>query len=502
MPSVTADPTTAQWDRSFFGHPRGLATLFMTEMWERFSYYGMRALLILYLTAKVRDGGLGFADSRAGAVYGLYTAMAYLMCLAGGWVADLFIGQRRAVMIGAILITAGEFCLMAPSESVFYLGLVLLVAGTGFLKGNVSTIVGQLYAKDDTRRDSGFSVFYMGINIGAFLSPILCGYVGEHYSWRLGFGLCGIGMLLGMIQYALSGRWLGHAGLQPAKTGGKEKRTAIRAMLAAGAVLAILVILGTTGAVRLDANLISDGLGWCLLGIAIVVFAWLIFFGEWSKEERKRSGAILVLFIASAVFWASFEQAGSSLNLFAERGTNRHVPGFIAAILRQNEFPASWYQFVQPLFVIVFAPVFAWLWLRMGKREPSSPAKFSAGLLFAGLAFAVMVPAAMIAANGKLAGPNWLNLCYFLQTIGELCLSPVGLSAMSKLAPARAAGFMMGIWFLSISIGNWMAGKAASLYSSMPLPQLFGTVTLFSIVAAIVLFALVKPTVRLMGDVN
>src|SRR5579862_4271974 len=502
MPLTTADPASAQWDRSFFGHPRGLSTLFMTEMWERFSYYGMRALLIYYLTSTAARGGLGFSDSKAGAVYGLYTAMVYLMCLGGGWIADLFIGQRRAVLYGGVLIAAGEFCLMAPSISVFYLGLVLLMAGTGFLKGNVSTIVGQLYTREDPRRDSGFSIFYMGINIGAFLSPIFCGYVGEHFSWRLGFGLCGLGMLAGLVQYVLTSRFLGDAGLYPVPADRSKKRTAILAMGAGLGTLLLIALLGATGVIDLNANLISDGLGWCLLGISAIVFAWLIFFGDWTIEERKRSAAILVLFVASAVFWAAFEQAGSSLSLFAERNTNRHVPGFIASILRQDVFPASWYQFVQPIFVVLLAPVFAWLWLRMRNHEPSSPAKFSVGLLFGGAAFAIMVPAAIIATGGKMAGPQWLVLCYFLQTIGELCLSPVGLSAMTKLAPQRAAGFMMGIWFLSISIGNWLAGEAASLYSSMPLTELFGSVAVFSIVAAFALLLLVKPTVKLMGGVN
>jgi POT family proton-dependent oligopeptide transporter len=390
---------------------------------------------------------------------------------------------------------------------VFYLGLVLLMAGTGFLKGNVSTIVGQLYTREDPRRDSGFSIFYMGINIGALLSPILCGYVGEHFSWRLGFGLCGLGMLAGLVQYVITGRYLGQAGLHPAVTGDidadrSRKRTAIRALTTGTAVLVLIAILGATGIVDLNANLISDALGWCLLGISALVFAWLIFFGDWTPEERKRSAAILVLFIASALFWAAFEQAGSSLSLFAERNTDRHVPGFIAAILRQGEFPASWYQFVQPIFVVALAPLFAWLWLRMGKREPSSPAKFSAGLFFGGAAFVVMVPAAMIASGGRMAGPLWLTVCYLLQTLGELCLSPVGLSAMTKLAPDRAAGFMMGIWFLSISIGNWLAGEAASLYSSMPLTELFGSVAVFSLVAALALLVLVKPTIKLMGGVN
>jgi proton-dependent oligopeptide transporter, POT family len=507
MPVTTADPASAQWDRSFFGHPRGLSTLFMTEMWERFSYYGMRALLIYYLTATAAHGGLGFTDSKAGAVYGLYTAMVYLMCLGGGWIADLFIGQRRAVFYGGILIAAGEFCLMAPSTSVFYLGLVLLMAGTGFLKGNVSTIVGQLYTREDPRRDSGFSIFYMGINIGALISPIFCGYIGEHFSWRLGFGLCGLGMLAGLVQYVITARYLGAAGLHPAVTGDidadrRRKRTAVRALSAGTAVLVLVAILGATGIVDLNANLISEALGWSLLGISALVFAWLIFFGDWTPEERKRSAAILVLFIASSLFWASFEQAGSSLSLFAERNTDRHVPGFLAAILRQSEFPASWYQLVEPIFVVALAPVFAWLWLRMGKREPSSPAKFSIGLFLAGAAFVVMIPAAMIASGGAMAGPHWLNVCYLLQALGELCLSPVGLSAMTKLAPDRAAGFMMGIWFLSISIGNWLAGEAASLYSSMPITELFGSVAVFSIVAAIALMLLVKPTVKLMGGVN
>ena len=346
MPVTTADPASAQWDRSFFGHPRGLSTLFMTEMWERFSYYGMRALLIYYLTATAAHGGLGFTDSKAGAVYGLYTAMVYLMCLGGGWIADLFIGQRRAVLYGGILIAAGEFCLMAPSTTVFYLGLVLLMAGTGFLKGNVSTIVGQLYTREDPRRDSGFSIFYMGINIGALLSPILCGYVGEHFSWRLGFGLCGLGMLAGVIQYAITGRYLGEAGLHPAVTGDidadrSRRRTAIRALSVGIGALVLITVLGATGIIDLNANLISDALGWCLLGISALVFAWLIFFGDWTPEERKRSAAILVLFIASALFWAAFEQAGSSLSLFAERNTDATSPDSSRPFCDRTNFPRA-----------------------------------------------------------------------------------------------------------------------------------------------------------------
>ncbi len=496
---LTASLNAARADKSFFGHPRGLATLFFTEMWERFSYYGMRAILIFYLTASVAHGGLGFADSKAGAIYGLYASMVYLMCLAGGWIADRVIGQRRAVLVGSIFIAVGEFCLVVPKVSAFYLGLILLVCGTGLLKGNVSTIVGQLYHQGDARRDSGFSIFYMGINLGALISPLICGYVGERISWRLGFGVAGLGMLAGLVQYLATSRHLGSAGLHPASTGDpardeREKKSAIRAMGIGAAVLAVLAALSMTGVVEISATMLSDGQGWLLLGISVVVFSWLIFFGNWTPVERKRSAAILVLFVASALFWAAFEQAGSSLSLFAERGTDCRIFGF--------SFPASWFQSVQPIFVIALAPVFAWLWLAMGRREPSSPAKFSMGLLSGGLAFAILVPAAYMVVSGAKVGPWWLIGTYLLQTIGELSLSPVGLSAMTKLAPARAAGFMMGIWFLSTSIGNWLAGKAASLYSSMPLPTLFGSVAVFSIVAALALAVLIKPTVRLMQGVK
>ncbi|MGO9616975.1 MAG: peptide MFS transporter, partial [Bryobacteraceae bacterium] len=357
------------------------------------------------------------------------------------------------------------------------------------------------YRQGDPRRDSGFSIFYMGINIGALISPIFCGWVGERISWRLGFGLAGLGMLAGVIQYVLQLKYLGDAGRHPASTGDaaadiRQRSNAIWAVGGGLAVLAALGLLGATGVIAFTASLISDSLGWALLGISVVVFAWLIFSKTWTAEERKRSAAILVLFVASAVFWASYEQAGSSLSLFAERSTDRHIFGF--------EFPASWFQFVQPVFVIALAPVFAWLWLAMNRRkiEPSSPAKFSMGLLWAGLAIAILVPAALMSEHGALVSYWWLTGTYFMQTIGELCLSPVGLSAMTKLAPARAAGFMMGIWFLSISIGNWTAGKAASLYSSIPLPSLFGVVAGCTIVAALVLALVIRPTVRLMSGVN
>jgi POT family proton-dependent oligopeptide transporter len=489
----------ARNDTSFFGHPRGLATLFFVEMWERFSYYGMRALLILFMTASVTRGGLGFPVVKAGAIYGFYTAMVYLLSLPGGWVADRIFGQRRAVLYGGILIVAGQAFLMSPGVQGFYAGLGLLMFGTGMLKPNASTMVGQLYAQGDRRRDSAFSIYYMGINLGALLAPLAVGWVGERIGWRLGFGLAGLGMVVGLIQYSLSGKYLGSAGLHPVapkspEAGRRLKRNTGLVAAASALILGTIGLLSATGRLEITAQQVSASLGLVLIIVSAGVFAWLLLGRGWSVAERKRSGAILVLFVASSVFWAAYEQAGSSLSLFAERSTDRVVLGF--------NFPASWFQFVPALFVMILAPLFAWLWIALGKREPSSPAKFVWALLFGGIAFAILVPPARAAIRGALVSPGWLLGTYFLQTVGEMCLSPVGLSAMTKLAPARVAGMMMGLFFVSLSIGDYLAGVAASLYESMPLPELFGVVACISFGAALVLVLLVKPTVRLMGGVK
>jgi POT family proton-dependent oligopeptide transporter len=510
MAESVALPTIAKYNTSFFGHPRGLATLFFTEMWERYSYYGTRALLILYMTAATQTGGLGFSVMKSGAIYGFYTAMVYLLSLPGGWVADRIIGQQRAVLVGGILIAVGNFCLASPPITAFYTGLAFLMAGTGLLKPNVSTIVGQLYSPEDKRRDSGFSIFYMGINIGAF-SPLIVGFVGEVINWRLGFATSGIGMLIGVVQYLLTGKYLGEAGRHPASTGDPvrdraQKQKGTIAVLALLAILGILAALAANGVIRVTAESISNGLGWVLLIIAGGVFSWMIFSKGWSLQERKRAAAILVLFITSAIFWAAYEQAGSTLNLFAERNTDRHVAALVPRVLHPlipesflgKIYPASWFQNVQPFFVLLLAPIYAWLWIRMGRREPSSPAKFSAGLFFVGMSFLVLLPAA----GGMNVSPHWLNAAYFLSVVGEMCLSPVGLSAMTKLAPTRAVGFVMGVWFLSISIGNWLAGRAGSLFESMSMPKLFGISAVVPIAGALVLLLLVKPTKKLMSGVS
>ena len=474
-------------DHGFFGHPVGLRTLFLTELWERFSYYGMRALLILFMTAPAARKGLGFTTPEAGAIYGLYTGMVYLLALPGGWIADKVLGARRTVLYGGIIIASGHFCLAIPTVITFFIGLVLIVSGTGMLKPNVSTMVGQLYPQHDPRRDAGFSIFYIGINLGAFIAPLICSYVGESINWHYGFGLAGLGMTIGVVQYALSGKTLGDAGARPVTL------PAERARFRWG-ILVFLIVLLALGKLAFDGTIsiesMSSGFGVMLTLIVIVLFAGLLIFGKWSSEERKRLIAIFVLFAAAALFWSIYEEAGSTLNLFADRNTDRSVPGMT------QPFPAGWFQSLPALFVITIAPMFAWLWVKLGERNPSSTIKFSIGLLFAGLSFMILIPIA-----GKLGvSPIWLTLTYLLQTIGELCLSPVGLSAMTKLAPQRVAGLIMGIFFLSISVGDYISGRLASIYETMPLPKLFGTVGASAIVLGAILAMFNKPMKRLTGS--
>ncbi|HVT60628.1 MAG TPA: peptide MFS transporter [Thermoanaerobaculia bacterium] len=487
-------------DRRFFGHPRGLATLFLTEFWERFSYYGMRGLLILFMTADGVRGGLGFSTPRAGAIYGLYTGSVWLASLPGGWIADRLLGQRRAVFIGGCVIAAGHFCLAVDSLATFFLGLVLIASGTGLLKPNVSTMVGELYPEGGGRRDAGFSIFYSGINLGALAAPLVCGELGEKVNWHLGFAMAGVGMVLGLIQYKAGGRHLGEAGLRPnAGVDPAARRKAVRTLVGGAAAALLVGGLIASGVIGLTAERAAQGASLAIGALGALYFAFQFLFGGLDRRETKRMLALLVLFVFSAVFWAGFEQAGSSLNLFAEQLTNRNVLGWHPA--------ASTFQSVEPLFVIVFAPVLAWLWVRLGRRNPSSPFKFSLGLFLGALGLVVVVFAALASVGTavfrpgiepRLVGPMWLVVTYLLQGLGELCLSPVGLSTVTKLAPRRKVSQLMGIWFLSLSLGNLLAGQVAGRFDSVPLFQIFGAVAAVTAGAGLLMLLLVRPMRNLM----
>jgi POT family proton-dependent oligopeptide transporter len=443
---MNATAPTKQW----FGHPRGLSTLFFTEMWERFSYYGMRAILLLYMVAPASSGGLGFATEKGTSVYGWYTMGVYAMSIPGGWIADRFLGLYRSVLVGGIIIALGHFSMVFPSTQMFYLGLCLVVIGTGMLKPNVSSLVGTLYDKEDVRRDAGFSVFYMGINVGAFIAPLICGPLAQRIDWHWGFGAAGIGMTFGVIQYWFGKRYL--IGSEAPRTDSSRAREDHSTQRAPAPPL--------------------------------------------TKTDWNRILVIFILFVFATIFWAAFEQAGSSLNLFADRLTNLHMFG--------TDVPSSTFQSIQPLFVIALSPLFGLIWLRMGKREPSSPAKFTLGLIFVGIGFLLLVPASGLAQSGGgvKVSPWWLVGVYFFHTVGELCLSPVGLSMVTKLAPERIVGLMMGVWFLSISLGNKLGGYTAGFFERLPLPTLFGAVAATTVAAGLILAVFIKPIRRLMGGVH
>jgi POT family proton-dependent oligopeptide transporter len=485
--------TDARW----FGHPRGLSTLFFTEMWERFSYYGMRALLVLFMTNAVATGGMGMDDVTATAIYGLYTAAVYVVALPGGWIADRLLGLRRTVFWGGTVIALGHFTLAIPNVIAFYIGLTLIVIGTGLLKPNISAMVGDLYPEGGSRRDAGFSIYYMGINVGGFLGPLVCGYLGEVVDWHLGFGAAGVGMVFGLIQYSFGGRHLGTAGeLRPEVQVPAVRTAARRALLrtlefVVGLVL-VAAALQATGAIRLSLVGFVDWTGLFIVSLAGFYLLYVVIFGGLTTVEKKRIGVIAVCFLAAACFWSGFEQAGSSMNLFADRLTDRIVGGW--------EMPASWLQSVNGVFIILLAPLFSALWLWLGARNPSIPAKMGFGLIFLGVGFAVLAWGSVNATLENPVSPVWLVVTYFFHTVGELCLSPIGLSSITRLSPGRYVGQMMGIWFMGAALGNLVAGRVAGLIESLPMPQLFGAVTMFSVGCGLLLLLFTKPLRGWIGD--
>jgi POT family proton-dependent oligopeptide transporter len=552
-----------QNDTRFFGHPVGLSTLFFSEMWERFSFYGMRAILFLFMTAAIAKGGLGLKPEEAGPIYAMYTSLVYLVAVPGGWLADNFLGQRKAVLYGGIIIMAGHICLAFHGLVFFYAGLGLVIIGTGLLKPNISTIVGQLYSPQDQRRDSGFSIFYMGINMGAFLAPLICSWLAESdmfrdtligwgynpaNSWHWGFGAAAVGMFFGLVQYVAMGKHLGDAGMRPVTPASPEAAAANQKTLRIGigvvlGLILLIVVIGLTSPALLTKDNIKSAYTVILFTVVFGFFYRLFTANKWSPGERARLTVIVVLFSGAAIFWGVFDQAGSTLTLFAEGSTDNRVFGY--------EFPAGWWNSVNAALIVLLAPLFSILWIKLGNKNPSYPAKFSIGLVFAGLGFLWLVFGAsefttgwkeyvstnkaeivaqaekfkveikpekievsqvneIVAKSEKAtdtkqlpAWPRvaiyWLLVVYLLHTIGELCLSPVGLSSMTKLAPAQVQGMMMGVWFLASSVGQFLGGTTAGFYEKFELPTLFTLVGASAMLMAAVMFILNKPVKKMLA---
>jgi POT family proton-dependent oligopeptide transporter len=499
-PPVAEMPVPVTMDSGGLGgHPRGLTTLFFTEMWERFSFYGMRALLIIFMTKSAAEGGLAFPDKQAAGIYGTYTMSGYLLSILGGFIADNFIGARRAVLCGGIIIATGHFAMALDSLPTFFAGLALVAIGTGLLKPNVSSMVGGLYRPEDQRRDAGFSIFYMGINLGGFIAPLVTGYLAQsdgwkarlagwgldpRHSWHWGFAAAGVGMTLGLVMYVLQRQRLAHVGHVPTLAAGDSRPWGRLALVTLGSFALIAIMK------------LSDDHPVLVYVLFAAQIAVTLFFAFRPDIDSKRLAAILVFFFAAEIFWAIFEQTGSSISLFADRLTRNEVFGL--------SFPSSWWQSVNSVWVILLAPVFAFLWIRLGSRQPSSPMKFVLGLLFVSLSFVLMVPAARLTAGGRV-GPFWLVGLFFLQTVGEMLLSPVGLSTMTKLAPRRLVGMVMGIWFLASALGNKLAGVLAGEFKSADAAELatfFWHQALAVGACTLILFALVPWVRKLMGGVH
>ncbi|MCR2821623.1 peptide MFS transporter [Lederbergia panacisoli] len=470
--------------KGFFGHPKGLFTLFFTEFWERFSYYGMRAILIYYMYYAISDGGLGMDKTTAASVMAIYGSLVYMSGIIGGWIADRLLGTKKTVFFGGILIMGGHIALSFPGGVVaLFLSMGLIVIGTGLLKPNVSSIVGDLYSDDDNRRDAGFSIFYMGINLGAFIAPFIVGTLGQKYNFHLGFGVAAIGMFLGLIIFlATRKNNLGLAGSHvPNPLSPDEKK---RVYLGFIIVAIIIIILGAitinTGILTIDrfTMLVS------IFGIVIPTAYFIVMYRsqKTTADERSNLIAYIPLFIASIMFWAIEEQGAIILAQYADQRTQLHFAGL--------KLESSWFQSLNPIFIVIFAPFFAWLWIRLGNRQPSTPAKFAFGLVLAGLSFIVMIFPAYLNGVNTLVSPIWLVLSFFIVVLGELCLSPVGLSATTKLAPAAFSAQTMSLWFLSNASAQAINAQLVKLYKPETEIIYFGVIGGISILLGLILFAM------------
>ncbi|MFF9349611.1 peptide MFS transporter [Streptomyces sp. NPDC014734] len=470
--SLTKDPSSTPGsvsEKTIFGHPSGLAVLFMTEMWERFSFYGMRALLVVYLLSGGPDakegglgGGLGMDLATTTAIYSVYMSMVYLLAMPGGWLGDRLWGPRRTVTVAAVTIMAGHLVLALPGQATFFVGLGLVALGSGLLKANISTMVGHLYdGPNDPRRDGGFTIFYMGINIGAFLAPLIIGTVGQTVNWHLGFALAAVGMALGLVVFLLGSRNLSaQSSVVPKPLSAEERSSWLRKGLGWLAVAVVFYgIVGATGHFTLNWAMIP------LTVIGLIIPAGVLIRikrdKDLSTDEQSKMTGYIWFFVAAAVFWMIYDQGGSTVQAFGETKATGSLLGF--------EFPSSWYQSLNPVFVMALAPVFAWIWIWLNRRgsEPSTVAKFAAGLFIVGVSFFFFLLPLGMASDGTKVSPMWLVGIYLIQTVGELCISPVGLSVTTKMAPAKYASQMMGVWFLAVTAGDSITGLLSN-------PAVFG----------------------------
>jgi len=482
--------------KGFFGHPKGLFTLFFTEFWERFSYYGMRAILVYFMYYEVSKGGLGVEKSTALAIMSIYGALVYMSGIIGGWIADRLIGTSKSVFYGGILIMFGHIALAIPGGlNMFFVSMVLIVLGTGMLKPNVSSIVGQLYSTEDNRRDAGFSIFYMGINLGAFLSPIIVGTVGMGYSFHLGFGIAALGMLLGLIVFAFTKKEnLGLAGTDVANPlSPAEKKKVFTIIAVAVIVLGILIAIAIPAGILTIKSFIKL-VGFLGLIIPTIYFVVMYRSPKTTADERSRVIAYIPLFLAAVMFWAIQEQGSTILAEYADTRTQLNFAGI--------HISPAWFQSLNPLFVITLAPVFAWLWIKLGRRQPSIPQKFAFGLLFAGLSFLVILLPAYFGGTNSLVSPIWLVLSYFIVVLGELSLSPVGLSATTKLAPAAFSAQTMSLWFLASAAAQAVNAQIVKFYTPETEMTYFGVIGIASIVLSLILFALSPKIHKLMRGIN
>lgn len=488
---MTTETTTTK-TKDFLGHPGGLSTLFLTEMWERMSYYGMRAMLVLFMTAAIQEQGLGITVAAATAIYGLYTGSVYLMGLPGGWMADRLIGGQKAVWYGGIIIMCGHIVLAIPDENTFFIGLILVVLGTGLLKPNIGAMVGQLYSSDDNRRDSGYTLYYLGINLGSVIGYTVCGYLRINMGWHWAFGAAAVGMAIGLIMYRATLDKLEGAGAEPTvKLSPKAEKfswTVIGAFLVGLVVVTYMLM---NNMMTFNAVIVAQNFAVIATVLFLAYFAAVFFWGNNNPDEKRQLGALFLVCIASIFFWTGFEQAGSSLNLFGQNYTDRMIGAF--------EIPPEWLQSANSVFIVILSPFFAALWINLAKRmiTPTYGFKCAIGLIIMATGFLVMFFAAQIAATGLKVAPYWLIATYFLHTVGELCLSPVALSAVSKLSPKRFAGQMMGVFVLTYSIGNVVAGLLAGNFDPNKveqMPNLYLQISLFTISIGIVIFLLTFKT--------